>query len=287
MKPVAPRKLLDRHRVFNRNSAGCWTSFTSHRERVAALLTEDEPGGRLLVLGAGNGNDLDLELLGARFAEIHLVDIDEEAMARLAERLLTERRARFVQHVPVDATGVLSQLTPASLASGSELEIQTRIDALAAAGQAEVLARLPGPFDLVLSAALLSQIMFSCRLCLGETHRHLPALAQALVIAHLKALVALTAPRGRAVLVTDAVSSETYPLEELWDQQPPMALLERLENDENVFSGVGPVFLRRMLGREAGVRDKLRVPPRFIEPWLWRLGNDVSLMAYAIVLEVR
>ena len=294
MKTAAPKKILERHRVFNRNSADCFTAFESHRQQVKALLAQAESGGRLLVLGAGNGNDLDLEDLGARFSEIHLCDLDEEAMERLTARLPEASRARFFQHAPVDATGLLTRLSPAAFGGPAarpppdgktQTQIEAEIDHLVAAGQAEVQTRLPGPFEVVLSAALLSQIMHSARLCLGEAHPQLPALAQALVVAHLQTLAALTAPGGRAILVTDVVSSETYPLEELWDAQPPMALLERLEKEENVFSGVGPAFLRRMLGREAGVQASLRAAPRFVEPWLWRLGEDLTLLAYAIVLE--
>jgi hypothetical protein len=57
----------------NKSSAAAWEPFTSHREKVTALLTGSAAGGRLCVLGAGNCNDLDLARLLLAYAEITLV----------------------------------------------------------------------------------------------------------------------------------------------------------------------------------------------------------------------
>ena len=84
-------------------------------------------------------------------------------------------------------------------------------------------------------------------------HPHLFELAEAVVTAHLRALVLLR-PGGRAVLVTDVASSETYPLEELAADQPLARLLDHLEATDNVLTGTQPRFLRRFFTRDPSPR---------------------------------
>ena len=84
-----------------------------------------------------------------------------------------------------------------------------------AATAAVVTGQLPGPIDLVLSDCLLGQIMHSCRKAMGDSP-HLGVVAQAAAMGHLNLLGRLCRPGGNVLLVTDTVSSETYPLEELW-----------------------------------------------------------------------
>jgi hypothetical protein len=49
-------------------------------------------GARLCVLGAGNGNDFDLESLLAAHREVHLVDLDADAQAWCARRKSVQGR---------------------------------------------------------------------------------------------------------------------------------------------------------------------------------------------------
>src|SRR6185295_19591792 len=69
---------------FNASSAAAWESYTSQRQRMTELFTGagHSPAGRLCVLGAGNCNDLDLPALLGAYREVHLVDLDEEALNR-------------------------------------------------------------------------------------------------------------------------------------------------------------------------------------------------------------
>jgi len=61
----------------DRNSAGRdrRTAFAGHRARVMHCLTRF-PKGKLLLAGAGNCNDVELNVLTETFDEVHLVDID-------------------------------------------------------------------------------------------------------------------------------------------------------------------------------------------------------------------
>ena len=280
-RPPVPPALLQSHRKFNRNSADGWQLFADHRSRVTALLLEQQAApqsGRLAVLGAGNCNDLDLPALSSSFTEVHLVDLDSEALTRGLARLPPELTARLTKHAPVDVTGALHRLAEfrGPEASGAALE------ELLTSGVRAVTSALPGNFDVVLSTGLLSQIMHTCRLALGDAPS-LQAVAHMLALAHMRALLALCRPGGRAVLVTDTVSSETYPLEELWADKPPLAHLDHLEATDNLFTGTAPKYLRRQLTRDPELARMIQPPVRLVEPWLWRLGPNVTLVAYAFV----
>jgi hypothetical protein len=281
--PTLPAPLLQTHRNFNRNSADLWDAFAGHREQVTALVLAQAGArggsGRLAVLGAGNANDLDLPRLVAAFSEVHLVDIDSEALGRARARQPAEVAAALRLHVPVDVTGALSQA-----ASLRPSDPPAAVERLAQQGLAAAEAALPGPFDVVLSTGLLGQIMHTCRLTLRADHPHLKPLAATLGVTHLQLLGRLTRPGGTALLVTDTVSSETYPLEELWDRQPPRALLAELEASDNVFTGTGASYLRRLLAREPLASLFAPGGVRLVDPWLWRLGDKVTLLAYAYAL---
>jgi hypothetical protein len=84
------------------------------------------------------------------------------------------------------------------------------------------------------------------------------------------------------VVVTDTVSSDSYALEELWGERAPVALLDHLEQTENFLSGTSPSFLRRILRTDEVLGRRLDAP-RLIEPWLWRVNDRLTLLAYALV----
>jgi hypothetical protein len=277
--PAAPPPdLAQLHRQNNRESAGLGEHFGAHRARVTALALEGAPpSGSLAVLGAGNCNDLDLAALAARFREIHLVDLDEEAVRRARDRQPPAVAARLVLHAPVDLSGAFARMSALRSRPATPAELAV----LPSASAQSVLAALPGPFDVVISTCFLSQLLQSALVALGPKHEQLHIIACALALAHLRSVVGMLAPGGKAHLVTDAVTTETYPLLELWDQQPPAVLLEQLEQASNVFSGTGPAFLRRILATDKQVAPALAGPPRLVEPWLWQFNEDRTYLVYA------
>jgi hypothetical protein len=271
-----PPGLIDLHRGLNRETAENWGHYASHRERVTALALA--PGGETCaVLGAGNCNDLDLEALAGRYQEVHLVDLDREAVVRARDRQTAAVAQRLVLHAPIDLSGVLHRLgdfrrrklTPAELG------------ALPQASADAVLQGIGPRFDTVVSACVLSQIMHTCNEALGPETEQLQIIACALVVAHLRTVTQLVQPGGSAVLVTDTVSSDSYALEELWGEREPLALLDHLEQTENFLSGTSPSFLRRIL-RTDEVIGKLVQAPRLCEPWLWRVNDHLTMLAYAL-----
>jgi hypothetical protein len=282
MTVVIPRDLVDVHRRYNRNSADLWGSFASHRAQVTALALDAARGESLLVLGAGNCNDLDLLALAARFARITLADLDADALGRARSRQPADVAERLHLAAPVDLSGALAELR----GFAAQPPTRAQLAALPGASADAVVAALPGgPFDVVLSAGLLSQIMHSCRVALGVRHRHLPVVGNALAAGHLRAMARLTRPGGVAVLVTDTASTESIPLLERWAASAPLPLLEKLQEEEQLLSGTDPALLLNLLASDAGVAP-LVDPPALKEPWLWTLGPH-TLLVYALVFARR
>jgi hypothetical protein len=273
------------HRALNRETAGHWDSFAPHRERVTQLIMEargDAPGGTLAVLGAGNGNDLALDRLAARFAEVHLFDIDREALDRARGRQLAAVADRLVLHGPVDLGGAQAHVEKFRRRPANRDEL----GALPAAGTRDALARGVDRFDLVASTCVLSQIVHGCEQVLGAEHPQLQEIACATVIAHLRVVAQLARPGGVALLVTDTVSSDTYPLEELWGQREPWALIDELEETGNHLSGTSPRFLRRLLSGDPVIAP-LILAPALLDPWLWQVGPDETYLVYGLRFDRR
>jgi hypothetical protein len=281
-----PPDLVDLHRGYNRETASNRDSFAGHRARVTQLILDSpapaSAGGRCALLGAGNGNDVDLEALLGRFSEVHLIDLDREAIAGTRARLPAEMAARVFLHGPIDLGGGLPRLA----AWRKRAVTPAELGALPGESAALAMQALPVRFDLVVSCCLLSQIVHTCDKVLGNQHDQLEAVACALVVAHMRILVQLVEPGGAGILITDTVSSETYPLEELWDSRTPRALLDELEATQNQLSGTGPVFLRRLL-RTDDVISPLLGDVRLVDPWLWRFNDKLTFLAYALTFSRR
>jgi hypothetical protein len=277
-----PAALIELQRGWNQASADRWSQFGGHRARVTALALE-AGGETLAVLGAGNCNDLDLAALAARFRQIHLVDLDREALVRARARQPTPVARRLVLHAPVDLSGALPWLPDLRAWPPTETEVA----ALPMAALAALRAALPGQFDTVVSTCLLSQILHGCALALGPDHPRLTLVSCALVLAHVRALALLTRPGGSSVLVTDTASSERHPLDERMGPGQLRDLAFRLERSHGNASGTGPAFLQRLLEGDDVIAPLLREPPRLVDPWLWRFGERLDFLVTAWVLRRR
>jgi hypothetical protein len=261
--------------VFNASSRDQWQQFAEHRRCLTAVLARDATveRSRLCVLGAGNANDLDLMTLLAVHREVHLVDIDSDAIADGVARQGVARHPRLWLHGGVDVTamlGVLSDRTPLSELGLSDL------DAMAAWPASRAGVVLPGGFDRVASTCLLSQILETAAHSLGEGHRQLSEVQAALRAGHLRLMARLAAPAGEAVLVTEVVSSKTLTELPALTQEELAGLIPELRRTENHFRKVHP---RQLL---AAVRADRSVRPlavtSLLEPWRWRLHDQTYLV---------
>jgi hypothetical protein len=253
----------------NREVRDLWDRYRAHREQLTAQILA-LPSGRLCLLGAGNGNDLDLEPLAAHFDELHLVDLDPSALSRLTGRQTAPVRAKLRSHAPVDLSGLYRQLDRPRLPPA---------DALVTTGATEVLAALPGGFDAVVSCCVLSQMSWAIETLLPPG-APVAELQQALLRIHLRTLLGLLAPAGAALLAADMISSLHHDLEGVPADELP-ALARQLAAERVAFPVCNPELIRQVLRRDpplAGSRLSQGAP------WLWDGPKELTYLVCPLVL---
>jgi hypothetical protein len=265
----------------NRSTREHWTWFASHRAEIQKLvLPEINPSTarpRLCVLGAGNCNDVDLQALLAAFAEVHLDDIDGAAIDAAAKRQAVAAHPALRLHGGVDLTGI------ADVFPGWEKSPPPAAEVEAAARRAteRVVPDVGGPFDVVLSPCLLSQLVGYAGDVLGRGHPRRRELLVALRTRHLRTVVDLLAPGGSAVVVCDVASSTGYPeLNNLRREKLP-DWLDRLTYTDRGFDGLSPAAMREAMRSDPLIAPLLG-PVQQVAPWLWRLGPARTFLVYAL-----
>jgi hypothetical protein len=268
----------------NASALGHEATFAAHRARLTQEIAARAPAsgrGRLCLLGAGNANDVDLEALAGRFAEIHLCDIDPNAVARAVERVAPARRAQLVVHAPLDASGLFDRLE----GWAAHPPPREALDGIVADAVVRVAGSLPGPFDVVASCGLLTQLQLVLLQVVGDGNPSFGELRDAVNRAHVRALGALLAPGGVALLVTDLTGSEIFPP---LDHLGPGADLGKLMSDVIAAGAIiyvaHPGLLSSEMRRDPTLKQQFDV--RFpIGPWIWSNGPAQSLLVYG--LEIR
>ncbi len=268
---------LGRRQVdINATSRDQWETFAEHRRCLTAALARGAVPGqsRLCVLGVGNANDLDLPALLAAHREVHLVDVDSQALARGAERQGVASHPRLLRHGGVDVTamlGVLSGLTPMSALHPADLE------AMAAWPASRTAMVLPGGFDRVASTCMLSQVLETAAHALGAGHRQVDDAQAALRAGHLRLMARLAAPGGEALLITDVASSRGIAELPALDVQALPGLLTELARTGNHFRGVHPRQLLAALRADPAL-GPIVADAAPLAPWRWRLHDRTYLV---------
>ncbi len=266
-------QIVAEHIRRNRQSRGCWQLYADHRRRVTQLLRQAAwgPNARLCVLGAGNCNDLDLKTLTDCYAEVHLVDLDAEALQFALSQQRPTGSGRVVLHGDVDVTGSLD-----SLAHGGPGDPVAQPERLKAPPRLP----LPAPFDVVASVGLLTQLIDSVLLVVGPAESQYLPLVQAVRFQHLLLLTDLTRPGGQVLLTTEVVSSDTCPrLRSASQTELPSLLREQIER-RNFFTGVNPAVLVELLRTEPELSERVE-SVEVLPPWTWRfLGRVYAVVAF-------
>lgn len=271
----------------NRESRERWSQYKEHRDAVTELILAEAPalaGGRLCVLGAGNCNDLDLEAIAKTFAQIVLVDWDDEALQTgLTQQPLKESlREKITTLGNIDLTGVAPELSQWSPQSPPD---DATIDRWILSSQAADPLAGQGSFDVVISVCTLTQLIEVVILCLGENHPRFVELLVAVRSRHLRMLVELTAPGGTAILCTDIVSSLSCPTLNQIPLPKLAGALSQLIQQRNFFTGANPFVLEAFFRTDPQIASHLsQVILR--APWLWNFGPR-HFAVCAIVVRLR
>lgn len=268
----------------NASGLSHYEAFRGHRERFTQLARQQATGGgrRLCVLGAGNCYDLELPVLLSHFSEVHLVDIDAAAIQAARTRLDLVEQARVFTHAPLDASGMFEHLE-----RWAKLQV-TPQELLAAptAGAKQLAAALPGPFDVVVSACLLTQLQLTLLNLLGDGHPLFAALREFLTLTHLRVLSLLTSADGRALLVTDLCESSVFPEGRPRDEADLAPLMDELVQAGHVIHSAHPGLLKLTL-QDDPVLLRTFEPAQLSPPWLWQNGPERRFLVYGMALQRR
>lgn len=253
----------------------------AHRERLLTLLEELPPGGELCVFSAGNADELDLERLAARFREIHLVDLDGEALLRARDRQEAPVRSKLVLHESVDASGLLEHLD----AWGDCFPERGELARVATEAAQSIVHGLGLTFPAVASACVLNRLALPFERAWFTSRNHWAALLGTIRAIHLATLAGAARPGGRCALAVEVASSrETPALAEQRDRAPD-------ELEEFILSALdsGGLLLRpdpqALIGQLASPGMRALVSePRSSEPWLRRKGAEIELV-YGVIFD--
>ena len=232
------------------------------------------PAESLCVLGAGNSNDLDLRLLCSAFGRVHLVDLDREALEQGALQQQAMPNSGLCLHGNMDISGVLDRI--AGWQSGTNVDEQIE---LLRSPPAPI---IPAPFDVVASTGLLTQLLDSVVLALGPDHPRLFDAISAVRQRHLRLLIEILAPAGTAVLVTEIVSSDTFPqLPKLRESELPQAIAQEIAR-QNFFTGVNPAVLKSLFETDS-VLAPLVERVEVSLPWRWQFTERIYAVCALVI----
>jgi hypothetical protein len=252
-----------------------WQRYAPHRHRLMQLVEEAGTGGKLAVFGAGNASDLELSWLVERFDEVHLIDFDEQALARARARHALKFPKRLVLHGGVDLSGMLGQLD----AWGEALPEPAVLGAAAVAAAGKLTQELGG-FDVTLSTCVLSQLGLPFRRAWVASRTAWGHLSSAILGVHLATLVGTT--RRAGILVCDVHTTQRAPeLDEFRERTAAELQAFVAERVERGALGLNPDPRSLMAWFEAPGLRGLVASPRVVEPWLWDLG-EVRQLVYGL-----
>jgi hypothetical protein len=249
-------------------------AYGGHRDRLMRLCAAVQRGRGVCVLGAGNGNDLDLPVLLRDFGDVHLVDIDPAALAHACAALPPVLRPRVHLHAPVDLTGCLSQLD----AWGDDLPAADALRAQVAEAAADLVRRIGARFDVVLSACVLSQLCHPFQNTWAATAEEWTRLFDTLARGHVAAVAGLVRPGGTGVIACDVLCAAGPNLAALMARVPRPQLAGALAAAIDRGELAPSPDPRQVAGLVQGLLGDEAAGAQVTEPWLWDLGPTVQLV---------
>jgi hypothetical protein len=263
----------------NRLGLDARATYAGHRARLSRLLCAAQRTQGLCVLGAGNCHDLDLPVLVRVFGDVHLVDLDGEALARAVADLPAALRARVTTHGGVDLSGCLDRID----AWGDALPYDADLASHAATTAEAIGARLGATFDVVLSACVLSQLAHPLQSTLALGREDWTRLFSLTTRLHLQTIAALTRPGGTGVIACDVLCHAAREVGAIRQRVGPdrlgHALLQAVET-RAIRPDPDPGALAQVL--ESAAFSSLVDRVFITDPWHWDLGTT-SQIVYAVL----
>ena len=246
-----------------------------HGARLMALIAQLPQRAELCVFGAGDAQDLELEQLAGMFSEVHLLDLDDEALTRARDRQAAEVRSKIVLHERVDSSGLLEHLD----AWGERFPERAELARVAVEAAQSIVHGLGLTFPAVVSNCLLSRLALPFQRAWLTSRGNWTDLLSTITAIHLASLAGSTRSGGRCLLAFDVASSRDTPALAEQRGRAPDELAEFV-HEARTAGGLHlrPDPLTLIAQLSAPGMKSLVAEPRLSEPWLWQRGVDTELV---------
>jgi hypothetical protein len=260
--------------------------YGAHRRQLMGLLASlgrtpapaPAPAPDICIFGAGNCTDLDPEQLARDHSEIHLVDLDAEALERGRSSFPTRARDRVVLHAGIDLSGFTDRIDD----WGERFPDDAEIALAAKEAIAAILRQVGRTFHVVLSDCVLSQLPVAYQRTLVMPRANFTRLFAAITAVHLATVAGSVHPGGQGALVCDVAGARTgapalhglegcdgAALDAFVREQTALGTLKLNPDPDEL--------VRRLMSPGLkGLVERARVTP----PWLWDTGD--TLLVYGI-----
>jgi len=267
-------QILQKEQELNRLSRDKWKDYTSHRKQVMNLLMGANKASNthnsLCVFGAGNANDLELHSLLKAYKNIHLIDIDTEALHYAIQNV---ENKKIQIHGNIDLSGLQNHL-PKWMAKPTGAEI-SQIETAVKASHLIVKGLPPGSCDVTISTCVLHSFATQIARFIGHDHNPFAQIVNAARTFHVQSMMQYTKQNGRIILISDMVSSTAFPsLSNLRKKDLTVDLLENLIADRQFFTGANPKEIVNALRSSPFAKDVTLLPP-----WKWKNISPVIVFA--------
>lgn len=270
---------IQEQRLANQSALPHSAIYENHRRHLTRELLRgaaSDQAESICLLGAGNCHDVELSTLLQSYGEVHLVDLDASALQQAQDRLAENQRPHVHCHAPVDLSGMLAHVERWGRFQLTPEELMAHPDTVARA----LASRLGGPFDVVASVCVLTQMQLAVLNALGEHHRLFQAIRHTLSVTHLRTLASLTRPGGRVVFASDLVASDHLALPLDASDADLQSLFDEAVRNGNAMYVAHPGVLGAILRDDPVLaRDLSAEPVRDL--WLWQQGPARTFLVYA------
>lgn len=235
-----------------------WNNYRNHRNHVTSVILSaaTKCGPRVLVLGAGNCNDLNLSRLLAAGLSVHLADIDVESCELgLTRQGVPHDRISDIYSIDFTGLGTLDADTDQTTSESIRKALSTPCISNAIAAR----------FDVVICTCVFSQMVAGLSRYLTQEDK-LSEFVATLRHQFVSEMHNLTDKKGCLIWVSDLVSSDSCPELQRTAVQNLHPLLNLCLESGNFFSGTHPQSVLTDIESVTGCL------PHMHPPWSWNVG---------------
>lgn len=198
----------------NTETEDSFSQYEIHRHNSTKLILSTKRSGKILFLGAGNCNDIDLITMIHNFSEVHLLDLDKNALLKGLKRQNININDVYL-HIK-DITQIIDHYNKILRRSYIyQPDIKRAVELLNRL-QFPCIVQLKNNFDVVVSQCIISQITFPITLILNNNIDRkfietIQSFRDTLIRNHLLEMLNFLKEDGYGIVITDVVSSEAIP----------------------------------------------------------------------------